>query len=172
MSCGTVLWALISIASLTLWWCQNLTGAMSLACFHLMCLGVLVCRLLDVPWFWWICCGRSPRCRLYHIRRECGKRVKTNRVYCLKRQLTKPALFRASTPTSLLFMNRFILFIHTIQSFTLLLYTKFPLSQTFYLALYFYKINQYWIELKHWVILSTIHSFQNQHYRNIFRHIC
>ncbi len=36
MSCGTVLWALISIASLTLRWCQNLTGAMSLACFHLV----------------------------------------------------------------------------------------------------------------------------------------
>ena len=36
MSCGTVLCDLISMAFLTLRWCQNWTGAMSLVSFQLM----------------------------------------------------------------------------------------------------------------------------------------
>ena len=80
MSCGTVLCDLISTASLTLHWCQNWTGVMSLVSSQLMrwscsweCLmmaDLLKCPSLPcacVHWLLQICCALSLRCILYHI---------------------------------------------------------------------------------------------------------
>ncbi len=84
--CRTVLCALISIGSLTLCWCQNLTGAMSLACFQLMrwscsceCLMMadFFSRCPSLPCAW---CSlirvdmlRPVSPMKYNIHRECGK---------------------------------------------------------------------------------------------------
>ena len=86
MYCGTVLRDLIYMASLTLRWCQNWTGVMSLVSFQLMrwscsweCLmmaDLSRCPSLSCAW-----CSLTladmlrpvSRCILYRIRREFGK---------------------------------------------------------------------------------------------------